>query len=75
MVAAIHNLIARLTAPALQATHPITVTFENAAKLSGLSVSHLRFLASVRGGFKLQSVKVGRRRLVNRASLENLIRS
>jgi hypothetical protein len=73
--ATIYNLIAaRLTAP-LQATHPITITFKDASKLSGLSVSHLRFLASKRGECKLQSVKVGRRRLVKRASLESLIRS
>jgi len=74
MAAAFHNLIARLI-PAPQATHPITVTFKDAAKLSGLSESHLRFLASDRGERKLATSKVGRRRLVNRASLENLVKS
>lgn len=72
--ATIYNLIAaRLAAPALLT--PTTLTFKQAAQISNLSESHLRFLASERGEYKLATVTVGRRRLVNRASLENLIKS
>jgi len=70
--ATIYNLIAaRLTTAATTKT----ISFKQAAEISGLSESHLRFLSSDCGGRKIKTVKVGRRRLVNRASLENLIRS
>jgi len=71
MAAALDNLLARLT-PAPRVT-PTTISFKQAAQISNLSESHLRFLASERGEHKLETVKVGRRRLVNRASLESLI--
>ena len=70
-MAAIDTLIARLTpAPRLA---PTTISFKQSSQISGLSESHLRFLSSDRGGRKLETVKVGRRRLVNRASLESLL--
>jgi hypothetical protein len=75
MAAGINNLIARLSSPAPWLASPIAVTFKDASKLSGLSESHLRFLASEKGERQLATTKVGRRRLVNRLSLEALLQS
>ena len=52
------TFLAHLTAPRTLA--PIAVTFKDAARLSGLSESHLRFLAREK---KLETSKVGRKRL------------
>jgi hypothetical protein len=75
MATAIDSLIERLIPAPARVTLPITVTFKDASKLSGLSESHLRFLASDRGGRKLATSKVGRKRLVEFASLQSLIKS
>jgi excisionase family DNA binding protein len=52
-------------------TTPLSVTFKNAADLTGLSESHLRFLARVK---RLETVKLGRKRLVRYRSLEALLK-
>jgi hypothetical protein len=72
-MAALDSFISRL-APRTAPT-PISVTFKDAARLSGLSESHLRFLTSDRGDRKLITHKVGRQRLVEFSSLQSLIRS
>jgi len=73
-MAALDTLLQRLTAPAPRLA-PTTISFKQASQISGLSESHLRFLASERGEHKLQTVKVGRRRLIESTSLENLLKS
>jgi hypothetical protein len=74
MATAIDSLIEHLIAAPARLL-PTTISFKQAAEISGLSESHLRFLASDRGERKLATSRVGRRRLVDRNSLENLIRS
>jgi hypothetical protein len=70
----IHELIvARLTGAARLT--PTTISFKQASQISGLSESHLRFLASDRGECKLATSKVGRKRLVSYESLQRLIQS
>jgi len=51
-------------------SEPLAVSFKEAAKITGLSESHLRKLAREQA---IESTKHGRRRLVSYESLQSLV--